>query len=218
MDIIYIILGHYYLNGNRNHAKWWQIPEKVTYIKPFSRRKNFYFVALGCFSFNWICFRNSFSSFRKDDKEIFTTHLKFSLTGLQKFWKDYPLWRKCVSYNYHIRKLYGKHFLFKKILKSVSSVTILLNCFQKAAKIVSIFISFNFKKCMKIVLQAISPYTWCMELYDNDFCCMELYDKHFRCMEVNPGCYSYTFINGTYDIELIKWFYFLKFIKLWVIP
>ena len=40
---------------------------------------------------------------------------------------------------------------------------------------------------MKIEWHAFSPYSWCMDLYDIDFCCMELYDKHFRCMEVNPG-------------------------------
>ena len=54
---------------------------------------------------------------------------------------------------------------------------------------------------MKIKWQAFSPYTWCMELYDNDFCCMELYDndfcsmelydKHFCCIEVNSGTQSY---------------------------
>ena len=50
-----------------------------------------------------------------------------------------------------------------------------------------LFFSIVFRKCMKILWQAFSPYTWCMELYDNDFCCMEVYDKHFRCMELNPG-------------------------------
>ena len=40
---------------------------------------------------------------------------------------------------------------------------------------------------MKIVWQAFSPYTWCMEFYENDFCCMELYDKLFRRKDVNPG-------------------------------
>ena len=24
-----------------------------------------------------------------------------------------------------------------------------------------------------------SPYTWCMDLYNSDFCCMVLYNKHF---------------------------------------
>ena len=50
------------------------------------------------------------------------------------------------------------------------------------------FFSNVFRKCMKILWHAFFPYTWCMDLYDKDFCCMELYDKHFRCMEVNPGC------------------------------
>ena len=49
---------------------------------------------------------------------------------------------------------------------------------------------------MKIVWQAFSPYTWCMELYYKDFCYMELYDKHFWCMEVNPGLYEDVFSPG----------------------
>ena len=68
------------------------------------------------------------------------------------------------------------------------------------------FCSIGFRKCMKTVSQAFSPYTWCMELYDNDFCCMELYDKLFRCMEVNPGnlycCHEATFGTSLYPIYL----------------
>ena len=48
-------------------------------------------------------------------------------------------------------------------------------------------ISIVFRKFMRIVWQAFSPYTWCMELFHKNFCCVELYDKHFWCMEVNPG-------------------------------
>ena len=91
----------------------------------------------------------------------------------------------CVSYMKFVRWA----FFSKKKIKISCFCHQSVQLFSKSRRNGFIF-SIVFRKCMKIVWQPFSPYNWCMELYDNDFCCMELYGKHFRCMEVNPGMFQ----------------------------
>ena len=65
-------------------------------------------------------------------------------------------------------------FFSKKIKISFFLSSVCSNVLKKPQKWFN-FVSIVFRKCMKIVWQAFSPYTWWMELYDNHFCCMELY-------------------------------------------
>ena len=65
--------------------------KKLNEISTFS-----FLVASLLLGFERICFRNSFSSFRKNEQEVFTTHLKFSLTGLQKTLKKLSLMAKML--------------------------------------------------------------------------------------------------------------------------
>ena len=85
---------------------------------------------------------------------------------------------------------------FKKSLKSVFFVTSLCSTvLRKPQKWFNFFFNF-FRKCMKIVWQAFSPYTWCMELYD----------KHFRCMEVQLFSYNKTvFFQFPSNFEFHFW-------------
>ena len=101
--------------------------KKLNEISIFS-----FLVASPFFGFEPICFRNLFSSFRTH----FTTHLKFSLTGLQKILKKLSLMVKMLVIQLSYMEIVWQAFFVKKNSKSVFSVTSLLNCFQKAPEIV----------------------------------------------------------------------------------
>ena len=168
-------------NRNRNFQRFWKknffLCEKkkkpnLSYPGLRYAHKKLIFACKNFFSKN-VCLRTKFDLRLKKKNKI--------------TWKNFCVAiKKCQSYNFHIWKLYGKHYFQRNILNQFFLSPVCSTVLKKPQKWFNFF-SIVFRKCMKIVWQAFSPYTWCMDLYDNDFCCMELYDKHFRCMEVNPG-------------------------------
>ena len=79
-------------DSRKNHVHQTIIErKKINEISTFS-----FLVASPLLGFERNCFRNSFSSFRKNEQDVFTTHLKFSLTGLQKILKKLFLMAKML--------------------------------------------------------------------------------------------------------------------------
>ena len=144
----------------------------------------------------FVCVQNSICNWKKKPKKFLGQVCKIT-------WKTFGSPSKNAS---HTISIYGNCmesiYFKKKCFKSVfchQSVQL----FSKSRRNGLIFFSV-FRKCIKKVWQVFSPYTLCMDLYDNDFCCMELYDKYFRCMEVNPGSLLF-FVHLFFPIIAVKY-------------
>ena len=135
--------------------------------------------------------------------KMFAYKIRFAVEKkTKKFAKNFVSPSKKAS---HTISIYGNcmesiFFFQKNILNHFFLSPVCSTVLKKPQKWFNFF-SIVFRKCMKIVCQEFSPYTWCMDLYDNDFCCMELYDKHFRCMEVKPGYFFFFFFFISSDKE-----------------
>ena len=91
-----------------------------------------FLIASTLLGFERICFRILFSSFEKNATNSFEVSKNWFA---KNFEKNYPLWRKCLSYNFHIWKII--YIYIYLILSQFFSVTNLFNCSQKLQKMFS---------------------------------------------------------------------------------